>query len=256
MTRWYQFGAFCPLFRVHGQFPYREIFNVAPQDHPAYQSMLYYDRLRYRMLPYLYSLSGRVWRDDYTMMRGLVMDFGKDTAVRNVADEYMLGPSLLVSPVYTYKAQQREVYLPAGQGWYDLYTGKYTDGGQKIMAEAPYQRMPVYVKEGSILPQGPDLQYTGERPADTITLNVYTGRDADFTLYEDEGTNYDYERGGFSTIAFHYNEAARTLTIGRRNGSFPGALLKRTFRIECIGGKGKPTTVVTYNGHEKMIDLR
>jgi alpha-D-xyloside xylohydrolase len=255
-TRWYQFGAFVPLFRAHGQFPYREIFNIAPPDHPAYQSILYYDKLRYRLLPYLYSIAGMVWHDDYTMMRGLVMDFGNDTAVRDIADEYMLGPSLLVNPVCTYKARQREVYLPAGQGWYDLYSGKIVDGGQRINAEAPYQRMPVYVKEGSILPMGPDLQYTDERPADTITLYVYTGRDADFTLYEDEGVNYNYEKGSFSTIALHYNEAARTLTIGERKGSFAGALLKRTFRIECIGGKSKPTAVVAYDGHEKRIDLR
>jgi len=255
-TRWYQFGAFVPLFRAHGQFPYREVFNIAPPDHPAYQSILYYDKLRYRLLPYLYSLAGMVWHDDYTMMRGLVMDFGNDTAVRDIADEFMLGPSLLVNPVCTYKAQQREVYLPAGQGWYDLYSGKIVDGGQRITAEAPYQRMPVYVKEGTILPMGPDLQYTGERPADTITLYVYTGRDADFTLYEDEGTNYNYEKGSFSTIALHYNEAARMLTIGERNGSFAGALLQRTFRIECIGGKSKPTAVVTYTGHEKRIDLK
>jgi alpha-D-xyloside xylohydrolase len=264
MTRWYQFGAFCPLFRVHGQFPFREIFNVAPEEHPAYQSMLYYDKLRYRLQPYLYSLSGMVWKDDYTIMRGLVMDFGKDTAVYNIADEYMLGPSLLAAPVTRYKAREREVYLPAGQGWYDLYSGRFTDGGQQIKAEAPYQRMPVYVKEGSILPWGPDLQYTGQRPADTITLYVYTGRDANFTLYEDEGTNYNYEKGLFATITFHYDQVAGTLTIGRRNGLFPGLLLKRTFRIESIsrsnqlpvGEKSKHTLVVTYTGGEKTLSLK
>jgi len=264
MTRWYQFGAFCPLFRVHGQFPFREIYNVAPEDHPAYKSMLYYDKLRYRLLPYLYSLSGMVWKDDYTIMRGLVMDFGKDTAVHDINDEFMLGPSLLAAPVTNYKARERQVYLPAGQGWYDLYSGSYSAGGQSLKATATYERMPVYVKEGSILPFGPDLQYTDQRPADTITLYVYTGRDADFTLYEDEGTNYNYEKGAFSTIAFHYNEAAGTLNIDRRNGSFPGLLLKRTFRIECIGrsqqlaagAKGKSTITVTYTGSEKTLNLK
>jgi len=263
MTRWYQFGAFCPLFRVHGQFPFREIFNVAPEDHPAYRSMLYYDKLRYRMLPYLYSLSGRVWRDDYTMMRGLVMDFGKDTAVRNINDEYMLGPSLLVSPVTQYKAQERQVYLPAGQGWYDLYSGKFMDGGQRITAEAPYERMPVYVKEGSILPLGPDLQYTGERPADTITLLVYAGKDAHFTLYEDEGINYNYEKGAYSNIPFIYNEAAGTLTIGRREGSFEHMLQKRVFRIVKIS-RDRPAAldnvrgagqVVRYKGNAETVSL-
>jgi alpha-D-xyloside xylohydrolase len=264
MTRWYQFGAFCPLFRVHGQFPYREIYNVAPEDHPAYKSMLYYDKLRYRLLPYLYSLAGKVWRDDYTLMRGLAMDFGADTTVRDIADEFMLGPSILAAPVTQYKARDREVYLPAGQGWYDLYTGDYTAGGRWVLAAAPYERMPAYIKEGSILPIGPELQYTDQRPADTVKLCVYTGRDADFTLYEDEGTNYNYEKGRFATIPFHYDEDAGTLTIGQRNGLFPGILLKRTFRIERIGrstqlpfgGKGKHTVVVTYTGGEKTLSLR
>ena len=261
MTRWYQFGAFCPLFRVHGQFPFREIFNVAPEDHPAYQSMLYYDKLRYRMLPYLYSLSGIVWRYDYTMMRGLAMDFGKDEAVRNISDEYMLGPSLLVNPVCTYKSRQREVYLPAGQGWYDLYSGKFMAGGQRVTADAPYQRMPVWVKEGSILPLGPDLQYTGERPADTITLLVYTGKDAHFTLYEDEGVNYNYEKGAYSNIPFTYNEAAGTLTIGRREGSFEHMLQKRVFRIVKISKDGpvaldgRAGQVVRYKGNAETIAL-
>jgi alpha-D-xyloside xylohydrolase len=264
MTRWYQFGAFCPLFRVHGQYPFREIFNVAPEDHPAYRSMLYYDKLRYRLLPYLYSLSGMVWRDDYTMMRGLVMDFGKDTAVRDIADEFMLGPSLLVAPVCTYKARQREVYLPAGQGWYDLYTGKFGEGGQRIHADAPYQRMPVYVKEGSILPLGPDLQYTDQHPADTITLYVYTGRNGDFTLYEDEGTNYNYEKGRFAIIPIHYDQDAGTLTIGRRQGAFTGMLQKRVFKIRSIGRvkplpmdeKGKDSDTCIYDGSQKTVRLR
>jgi alpha-D-xyloside xylohydrolase len=263
MTRWYQFGAFCPLFRVHGQFPFREIYNVAPEDHPAYRSMLYYDKLRYRLLPYLYSLSGRVWRDDYTMMRGLVMDFEKDTAVYDIADEYMLGPSLLVAPVTQYKARERQVYLPAGQGWYDLYTGAYLEGGQHVTTDAPYQRMPVCVKEGSILPLGPDLQYTGERPADTITLLVYTGKDAHFTLYEDEGTNYNYEKGAYSNIPFTYNEAAGTLTIGQREGSFGHMLQKRVFRIVKVS-RDRPVAldrvqtagqVVRYKGNAETVAL-
>jgi len=264
MTRWYQFGAFCPLFRVHGQFPYREIYNVAPADHPAYRSMLYYDKLRYRLMPYLYSLCGRVWMDDYTLMRGLAMDFSKDTAVLGIADEFMLGPSLLAAPVTVYKAREREVYLPAGQGWYDLYSGKFNEGGRQVLAEAPYERMPVYVREGSILAMGPDLQYTGERPADTITLRVYAGRDAEFTLYEDEGTNYNYEKGGSSTIAFHYDQATGAFTIGRRKGSYPGMLPRRTFRVERIGGEkqlpmgvtDKHTLFVSYTGGEKTLSLR
>lgn len=231
MTRWYQFGAFVPIFRSHGQYPFREIYNISPADHPAYKSMLYYDRLRYRLLPYLYSLAGRCYHNNYTIMRGLVMDFPDDEKVSNIADQYLFGPSLLVNPVYHYQQRNREVYLPNGRGWYDLYTGKYTEGGTTIQADAAYERMPVFVKEGSILPLGPALQYTSERPADTITLFVYTGKDADFSLYEDEGTNYNYEKGAYATIPITWNQHTKTLTIGDRQGSFPGMLQKRTFRV-------------------------
>jgi alpha-D-xyloside xylohydrolase len=239
MTRWYQFGAFCPLFRVHGQYPYREIFNTAPEGHPAYQSMLYYDKLRYRLLPYLYSLAGMACHSDYTLMRGLVMDFPRDTSVNNIGDQFLLGPSLLVNPVYSSGVHDRELYLPAGKGWYEFYSGKYNRGGQHIRADAPYEKIPVFVKEGSIIPFGPELQYTEERAADPITLFVYTGSNAEFTLYEDEGTNYDYEQGSYSNIPISYNESARTLTIGPRQGSFPGMLKERTFRIVWIT-KDKP----------------
>ncbi len=260
-TRWYQFGAFCPLFRVHGQFPYREIFNVAPEGSPAYNSMLYCDKLRYRLMPYIYSLAGWSYAKDYTIMRGLIMDFGNDAAVKNINDEYMFGPSLLINPVYTYKVTQRNVYLPANNGWYDLYSGKYFEGGQKINADAPYERMPVFVKEGSIIPFGVDLQYTNEKPEDKITLYVYTGKDAQFDLYEDEDTNYNYEQGKYSIIPITYNESTKTVTIGKRNGSFNGMLAKRTFNIVWItrskavaldGSANKKT--VSYNGN--VVDVK
>ena len=264
MTRWYQFGAFCPLFRVHGQYPYREIYNVAPDNHPAYRSMLYYDKLRYRLLPYLYSLSGMTWHDDYTIMRGLVMDFGSDTAVNNIGDEYLLGPSLLVSPVTAWRERSREVYLPAGQGWYDLYSGKYESGGRRIRAEAPYERIPVFVKEGSIVLFGPSLQYTAERPADTVTLFVYAGKDARFTLYEDEGANYDYEKGAFTRIPFTYNEATAVFTVGRREGSYGQMLEKRVFRVVRIT-KDQPVeldfeqpaaAIIHYDGSAQSIQCK
>lgn len=264
MTRWYQFGAFCPLFRVHGQFPYREIYHVAPENHAAYQSMLYYDKLRYRLMPYLYTLAGMTYHDDYTIMRGLVMDFQNDPAVEHISDQYMLGPSLLINPVYTFGARNRDVYLPAGQGWYEFYSGKYFSGAQKITADAPYERMPVFVKEGSILPFGPDLQYTAEKPADPVSLFVYAGGDAAFTLYEDEDSNYNYENGSFSNIPIRYNESAKTITIGKRKGSFPGMLKERTFRIILIT-KNKPaplnfdlpgTATVQYDGSPKIIKLK
>jgi alpha-D-xyloside xylohydrolase len=207
---------------------------VAPENHPAYKSMLYYDKLRYRLMPYIYSLAGMAYHLDYTLMRGLMMDYGQDEKVKNIADEYLFGPALLINPVYTYGATSRSVYLPQGNGWYNLYDGKYTSGGQTITADAPYDRIPVYVKEGSIIPFGPAIQYTGEKPADPITLYVYTGKDANFTLYEDEGTNYNYEKGAFSTIQFTYNEAGKTLTIDNRQGSFTGMVNNRKFNVVWV----------------------
>lgn len=239
MTRWFQFGAFVPLFRAHGQFPYREIFNIAPETHPAYQSILYYDKLRYRLLPYIYSLAGGAYHDNGTIMRGLVMDFPNDVVAANLNDEYLFGPSLLINPVYNYKERTREVYLPQGTGWYDLYKGDYFDGGKKISAAASYERMPVFVKAGSILPFGPELQYTSEKPADVITLYVYTGADGSFNLYEDEGTNYNYEKGAFTEIPINYNEATKTLTIGNRKGSFNGMLQQRKFNVVWITKENK-----------------
>jgi alpha-D-xyloside xylohydrolase len=262
-ARWYQFGAFVPLFRAHGQFPYREIFNIAPDDHAAYKSILYYDNLRYRLLPYIYSLAGAAYHENSTIMRGLVMDFEKDTAVLHIGDQYLFGPSLLINPVYNYKQRNRELYLPACAGWYDLYSGRYYTGGRKIIAEAPYERMPVFVKAGSIVPFGPALQYTSEKPADTIMLNVYAGADASFDLYEDEGTNYNYEKGAFSTISIKYNEAAKTVTIGDRKGSFNGMLQKRIFHINFITPKEakrldfdvRSRKEVLYDGKKVMIKL-
>jgi alpha-D-xyloside xylohydrolase len=234
MTRWSQFGVFVPLFRSHGQFPYREIFNVAPPDHPAYKSFLYYDKLRYRLLPYIYSLAGAVYHENYTIMRGLPMDFAKDTSVLNINDQYLFGPSLLINPVCEFKSRSRRVYLPECAGWYDLYSGKWYAGGQRIIAEAPYERIPVFVKAGSVIPYGPELQYTSEKRADTITLNVYTGADASFRLYEDEGSDYSYEKGAFSIIPITYSESTRTVVIGSRKGSFTGMLDHRVFRIKII----------------------
>ena len=230
-ARWFQFGAMVPLFRSHGQFPFREIYNISPEGHPAYNSMRYYSQLRYRLMPYIYTLAGMAYHRDYTIMRALVMDFPGDDAVKETGDQYMFGPALLVSPVYKYKARERDVYLPAGPGWYDLYTGKYHEGGKHITAKAPYETMPVFVKEGSILPSGPALQYTAQKKADTLTLYVYTGKDASFNLYEDEDTNYNYEKGAFSNIPLTYNASDRSLSIGERQGSFPGMLHNRVFRI-------------------------
>ncbi|HEY6504998.1 MAG TPA: TIM-barrel domain-containing protein, partial [Chitinophagaceae bacterium] len=263
-ARWYQFGAFVPLFRAHGQYPFREIYNVSPENHSCYQTMLYYNRLRYRLLPYIYSLAGQAYHKDYTIMRGLVMDFANDDAVKNIADQYMFGPSLLINPVYDYKQRDRKVYLPKGQGWYDLYTGNYTEGGKTINAEAAYERMPVFVKAGSIVPFGPALQYTTEKKADTITLYVYAGKDGVFELYEDEGLNYNYEKGLYSTIRFIYTDADKKLTISKSEGEFPGMLKKRYFRVKYITKERatslnfdkKEGILVKYNGSQQTISLK
>ncbi|GGI24473.1 glycoside hydrolase family 31 protein [Pedobacter mendelii] len=263
-TRWYQFGAFVPLFRGHGQFPYREIYNIAPENHPAYKSILYYNKLRYRLMPYIYSLAGASYQKDYTIMRGLVMDYAADPKVNNIADEYMFGPSLLINPVYKYGVTTRKVYLPEGNGWYDLYTGKYTKGGQMITANAPYNQMPIYVKDGSIIPYGPEIQYTDEKPADPITLYVYGGKDGTFTLYEDEGLNYNYEKGAFATIQFSYNEVSKSLTISERKGAYKGMVKDRTFNIVFINPKKpkplnfnqKPDKTIQYNGEQTITKFK
>ncbi|MEO6719549.1 MAG: DUF5110 domain-containing protein, partial [Ferruginibacter sp.] len=264
MTRWYQFGAFCPLFRAHGQFPYREIYNVAPEGHPAYQSMLYYNKLRYRLMPYIYSLAGDTYHHDYTIMRALVMDFGYDTTVKNIGDQYMFGPSILVNPVTDFLARSRNVYLPSNTGWYNMKDGKFSNGGQTITADAPLETMPLYIKEGSIVPFGPAMEHTSEKPADPITLYVYAGKDASFTLYEDEDTNYNYETGKYATIRFDYNEATKTLTIADRKGSFNGIMQSRTFNIIWInkqkpvslGGETKADENIRYVGKKLSIKMR
>ncbi len=257
-TRWTQFGAFAPLFRTHGQFPYREVYNIAPESHPAYKTILYYDKLRYRLMPYIYSLAGKVWLDDYTIMRPMVMDFESDAATFDIGDQFMFGPSLLVAPVYTYKARSREVYFPKGSNWFDFYSGRYQKGGSKVKVDAPYERMPLYVREGSIIPIGEEIQYASEKPAAPITLYVYAGRDASFTLYEDEGSNYDYEKGKYTLIPIQWNDQASTLTIGARKGTFGGMVTNRTFNVVIIRSdkilgfdkSPKPQTVLMYNGSQ------
>ncbi len=261
-TRWFQFGTFCPLFRVHGQFPYREMFNIAPEEHIAYQTMLACDKLRYRLMPYIYSLAGMVTHNDYTIMRALVMDFGQDKNVLNIGDQFMFGPALLINPVTEYKARTRDVYLPAGTGWYDFKSGKYIEGGLIVYADAPYSNIPIYVREGSIIPFGPDIQYSTEKPADPIRLYVYTGSNGRFTLYEDENINNNYENGAFSTIPFVYDEESRSLTVGARTGEFPGMLAERTFEVVWVD-KDNPIAfnldtpadiTVPYDGQEIVIE--
>ncbi len=261
-TRWYQFGAFSPLFRAHGQWPYREVFNIAPESHPAYKSVVYYTNLRYDLMPYIYSLAGMTYFNDYTIMRPLVMDFTADLRTRNIGDEYMFGPAFLVAPVYAYGAKTREVYFPEGATWYDFYTGTPVKGGQLLNVAAPYERIPLYVRSGSIIPFGPAMQWSAEKPADVIDLYVYEGENGEFTLYEDENLNYNYEKGRYSMIPLTWDNASSTLTIGDRKGEFDGMLSQRRFNIVKVSPDNRLTfsrsnkgVEVTYDGKAMEIKL-
>ena len=255
-TRWFQFGAFCPLFRAHGQYPFREPWEIAPEGHPAYEAIVYYTKLRYALMPYIYSLAGMTWFEDYTIMRPLIMDFLGDRVVENIGDTYMFGPAFLVAPVYEYGARTREVYFPETEGWYDFYTNKFIAGGQTKTVGAPYAQMPLYVRAGSIVPFGPEIQWTDQKPADVIDLYVYQGADGSFTLYEDENVNYNYEKGAYSMIEFSYNEKMKLLSIEERQGEFPGMLEEREFNIIPVSkdGIGKQQTV-KYNGLSMKVVL-
>ena len=255
-TRWFQFGAFCPLFRAHGQYPFREPWEIAPEGHPAYESIVYYTKLRYSLMPYIYSLAGKTYFDDYTIMRPLVMDFLGDKKVENIGDTYMFGPAFLVAPVYEYGARKRDVYFPESAGWYDFYSNEFYAAGVEKTVDAPYGRMPLYVRAGSIVPCGPEIQWTDQKQADVIYLYVYQGADASFTLYEDENVNYNYEKGAYSKIAFSYDDRMMLLSIEEREGEFPGMLEERTFNIIPVSknGVGKIQTV-KYNGLSMKVVL-
>ena len=268
-TRWNQFGTFIPLFRSHGQWPLREIWNIAPDEHPAYKSFVYYDKLRYCLMPYLYSLAGWAHFKDYTLMRPLVMDFNGDREVENIGNQWMLGPALMACPLGYYKARNRSVYFPQQCGWYDLYTGeKIIDANsplssRRLVVDAPYERIPVFVREGAIIPFGPEMEWSDEKPAELIHLYVYAGQDGSFQLYEDEGTNYNYEKGKYATIDITYDDATRTVSFGARKGQFEGMLKQRQFNIVLVS-KDHPQPLnldnpagklVSYNGKPVTVKL-
>ena len=264
-ARWNQFGCFVPLYRTHGQWPTREVWNIAPADHPAYKTIVAYDKLRYRLMPYLYSMAGMVHLKDYTMMRALVMDFNGDDKVYDIKDQWMFGSALMACPVGEYQKYTRDVYLPKQKGWYDFYTGKYYAGGQTIVADAPFEKIPVFVPEGAILPVGPEMEWSDQKKPELIDLYVYAGKDGSYTLYEDEGTNYNYEKGKYATIDIKYNDTQKTVTIGARKGSFDGMLQKRRFNVVLVSAannqgvsldkapKGKK---VSYAGKQVVVKLK
>ena len=252
-ARWNQFGCFVPLYRTHGQWPLREVWNIAPADHPAYKTIVAYDKLRYRLMPYLYSMAGMVHFKDYTMMRGLVMDFNGDDNVYDIKDQWMFGPALMACPVGEYQKYSRNVYLPKQKGWYDFYTGKHYAGGQTIVADAPFDKIPVFVPEGSILPVGPEMEWSDQKKAELIDLYVYAGKDGSYTLYEDEGTNYNYEKGKYAMIDFKYNDAQKTVTIAARKGAFDGMLQKRRFNIVLVSDNNQQGISLAKAPKGKMV---
>ncbi len=185
-------------------------------------------------------------------MRGLAMDFAHDRMALDINDQYMFGPTLMINPVHRYKARNRHVYLPAGQGWYDLYTGSYHQGGVTLDANAPYQRIPVFAREGSILVTGQTMEYTGQKRADTLNIIVYTGDDAAFSLYEDEGYNTDYREGAYTKIPVKYREKEGSLQIGNRVGEYPGMINDRVFRVTFVT-RTQPVGIDELSGHQITI---
>ena len=260
LTRWFQYAAFCPIFRVHGWISNAEIWNYGPQ---FLDIATRYDELRYHLLPYIYSSAWEVTNWGETLMRALPLEFSSDPGARGVSDQFMFGSALLVNPVTTEGAKQRTVYLPAGSNWIDFWTGKRENGGQSLTADAPIERIPIYARVGSIIPYGPRVESAVGKP-DPIDLRVYTGANGDFTLYEDEGDNYDYEHGARSVIPIHWDEKSSTLTIGAREGSFPGMLEQRTFRIVVVSdghGTGIATSseadaTINYDGKGASVQVK
>jgi alpha-D-xyloside xylohydrolase len=244
--------------RSHGEGAPRELYQFGKKGDPVYDAIEKYINLRYSLLPYIYSTSWHVTAHRSTMMRALVMDFAHDKQALDINDEYMFGKSLLVSPVtqpmHSSPVISKDVYLPKGSDWYDFWTGEKFNGGQTIKKEVPLDIIPLYVKAGSILPVGPKVQYATEKKWDDLEIRIYEGANGEFTLYEDENDNYNYENGAYSTITFSWNDKNKTLTIGDCKGSFPGMIASRRFSIVIVGKDLHK--VVSYTGKKETISLR
>lgn len=284
-VRWLQFGVFCPMMRSHGADTPREFFWYGKAGEPVYDALVDAVKLRYSLLPYIYSTAWEVSHRQSTFMRALYMDFLNDKNTWNIGNEYMFGKAFLVAPVlhaqYTPEQKQNilkenegwnkttnnqinlslnvdftqskemEVYLPSGNKWYNYWTNENFDGGQKLKIKTSLDRIPLFVRAGSIIPIGPDVQYTNEKKWDNLIINVYPGADGTFTLYEDEGDNYNYESGAYTEIQMKWNDTKRILTIDARKGEYNGMLTKRNFTIRTADGKEK---VITYSG--KKINVK
>jgi alpha-D-xyloside xylohydrolase len=284
-VRWMQYGLFCPVFRSHGADAPREIWQFGKKGEPVYDAIEKQIRLRYRLIPYLYSIAWQVTSNNDSYMRPLFSDFAADKKVWNTTDEFMFGRSILACPIVNPQYTEEKIirtdamtgwdrqtvsdgsviggidftatktatkYLPKGATWYDFWTGRQYKGGQDVTIETTLDRVPMFVRAGSILPLGPEMQYVGEKAWDQLEIRVYPGADGDFTLYEDEGDNYNYEKGVYATVAFHWNDKASSLTIGERKGSYPGMLQKRQFTIVMPNGQQQ---TVEYNGQQTQIRI-
>ena len=282
-TRWMQWGTFMPLMRNHSSSPMTsEIYFFGKKGEWCYDAMVDAVKLRYRLLPYIYSMAGDCVQRSGTMMRALVMDFSADKKASLLNDEYMFGRNLLVKPVtdplYTWKDNKKngheiypktakaaapvKVYLPSGTKWFDFWNNDVYDGGQDILRPCPVSIIPVFVKAGTIMPFGPDVQYSNEKVWDNLEIRVYPGADGTFVLYEDEGDNYNYEKGMFTEITFSYNDASHELTISDRKGAYKGMAASRLFNVTLVGkgceGGNKPATkakVVEYSGKAVTVKL-
>ncbi len=271
-VRWMEFGAFCPMMRSHGEGAPRELYQFGDKGNPTYDAIEKYINLRYSLLPYIYSTSWNVTSRQSSMMRALVMDFAPDKQALDINDEFMFGSSLLVNPVTQPMYSKTEVkagdsvkvedfstvkskavYLPKGNDWYDFWTGEKFNGGQTLKKEVPIDIIPLYVKAGTILPVGPKVQYATEKKWDNLEIRIYEGANGEFTLYEDENDNYNYEKGAYSTIQFSWNDKKKTLTIADRKGSFPGMINDRRFNIVFVG-KNKGTGNEAIEKFDKMVN--
>ncbi len=232
LTRWFQWGVFNPIFRVHGYQTETEPWKYGPKVEENLRKML---NLRYRLLPYIYSEAWQVTKNGSTLMRPLVMDFRDDTSAISQAFEFMFGKSILVAPVTESGVNKWNVYLPKSMDWFDFWTGQHYNGGQTIQIEATLDKIPLFVKAGTILPMGKFIQYAGEKLADTLEVRIYTGANAEFDLYEDEGDNYNYEKGNYTIIPFKWNEKSKVLTVCERLGYYEGCLKKRIFNVVLVG---------------------
>jgi len=264
-VRWLQYGAFLPMFRSHGTDAPREIWRFGEIGNQFYDCIAKYIRLRYRLLPYIYSIAAQVTQQSGSLMRPVALDFPQDVATHNLTDQFLFGPALLVCPVTTPMyygpnstpindaAKSRNVYLPAGSRWYDFWTDEVHDGGRNICVAAPLDTIPLFVREGSIVPMAPVMQHADEIPNAPYEIRIYRGADGAFSIYEDAGDNYDYERGAYSLVTLSWNDARKELLLAARVGSFPEMVASREFRLVFISPHRRETKTVSYTGAEIRV---